>query len=71
MEEAFFGNGKTSIQLDSKILSMLWKNCVESATAEQDAKGFMELKIDYTAPSKNGFSINIDSYSQSPSYSKK
>ena len=51
MDEALFGYGKTNLTIDSKMLSQLWKICVETQNKDKNShfEGQLELKFDYTA----------------------
>ena len=78
LSRAVFKEGQHSIGIDSKILSQLWKLCLD-AQASKDSddvladtlfEGGFEVKLDYTQNNR-GIQLMVDNFSKSEEYAKR
>jgi hypothetical protein len=78
LSKAVFPTGQHSVTMDFKVLSQLWRLCLE-AQAKIDTddvlsktilEGAFEVKLDYTQASR-GINIMIESFSTSDNYATK
>ncbi len=73
-----FKEGQHSLGIDSKILSQLWKLCLDSqASKDSDDvladvlfEGAFEVKVDYNSNNR-GIHMMVDNFSKSEEYAKR
>lgn len=79
LTDLMFPSGKSSITLGSKLLSQVWKLCLERSVSSDKTgqssstlfDGGFELKYDFTNKNSENCNFDISSFSQKDCYFKK